>query len=267
MSASWFIESKDSNDLLLEILELEESWQQALSRENIDFQLNYMVDHLSQFRVEDEPTQDELYEVIDSMFDELALSGPGLQELPDSALSSLSYCIEARTGNYMSLAILMAYLLKRLGFNAFIAELSDDVALVVKLNNSELIVIDSISGATDYLITSDDMSDSMHNGLASFAKPIPHDELIKETISEQKLCLLAEGHYEEALACVETMMALLPEDPYERRDRGIVLQQLECDHVAKDDLKYFIKACPNDPMATIFKTQLEEQVLPYHTIH
>ncbi|GAA0298056.1 invasion regulator SirB1 [Psychrosphaera haliotis] len=267
MSANWFISSNSANDLLIELLDLEENWQSKISKPNILDTLEELVNHLEHYCVEKVPNQEELYKVIDSIFDELAFSGPGLQSVPESALGSVSYCIESRTGNSLTLAIVMAYLLKELGFNAFIAELQDDIGLVVKLSNSELIVIDSVSGATEYIITSDDLNESMLSGIAAYAQPIDQEELIKELLSEQKICLLAEGFYEEALLCVETLMALLPEDPYERRDRGIVLQQLDCDHVASDDLKYFIKACPNDPMAAFFKSQLEEQVAPTHTLH
>ena len=45
--------------------------------------------------------------------------------------------------------------------------------------------------------------------------------------------MLDEGLYVEALKCVECLMELLPEDPYERRDRGLVLNQLDCEAWAK----------------------------------
>lgn len=267
MSANWFLSQAKTSDILFEILDLEQNWQHKISRNSIDRDLAYCAHHLSNYVDSNEPTQQELYDVLDAIYDELAFSGPGLQDLPESALGSLSYCINARTGNQITLAIVVSHLLNGLGFRSFIAELEQDVALVVMLNNAEMMIVDAITGSTEYVITSDDINESLVNGLASFAKPVPTDELVKEVISEQKVCLLAEGHLEEALACVETMMEMLPEDPYERRDRGIVLQQLDCDQWAKDDLKYFIKACPNDPMATFFKMQLEEQVLPIHTIH
>jgi regulator of sirC expression with transglutaminase-like and TPR domain len=267
MSVNWFISPKESTRLLPEILKLEQNWQSKIALEDIQFQLSNMVDALRDVRVDHEPSQNDLYEVIDFIFDELAFSGPGFQELPESALSSLSYCIMARTGNHMSLAVVINHFLNQVGFNAYIAELENEVALVVKLNNSELIIIDSVSGATEYLITNDDSNESLVNSLSRIANPIPEDELIKEFITEQKICLLAEGHLEEALACVETMMMLLPEDPYEHRDRGIVLQQLNCDHHAEKDLRYFIKACPNDPMATVFKHQLDEQNVLLPVLH
>mgnify|MGYP000421402993 FL=1 len=121
MSANWFISSNSANDLLIELLDLEENWQSKISKPNILDTLEELVNHLEHYCVEKVPNQEELYKVIDSIFDELAFSGPGLQSVPESALGSVSYCIESRTGNSLTLAIVMAYLLKELGFNAFIA--------------------------------------------------------------------------------------------------------------------------------------------------
>lgn len=267
MSANWFLSLDKSSDILFEILELEQNWQHDISLDRVSTSISSAVQFLETYTKNQILNQDLLYKVLDAIYDELAFSGPGLQSLPESALGSVGYCATARTGNHFTLGIVVSHLLNEVGFKSYIAELEQDIGLVVMLNNAEMIVIDPLSGATDYLITSDDMNESFVSGLASFAKPVPRDELVKEVISEQKVCLLAEGHLEEALACVETMMEMLPEDPYERRDRGIVLQQLDCEQWAKDDLDYFIKACPNDPMATFFKMQMEEQVLPIHTIH
>lgn len=267
MSANWFLSLDKSSDLLFEIVELEQNWQQDITLDEVSESLSHCVEFLRQYTKDKKLNQHVLYEVVDAIYDELAFSGPGLQQLPDSALGSLGYCVIARTGNHISLGIVVSHLLEALGFKSYLAELEDDVSLVVMLNNAEMVVIDPTSGSSDYLITSDDMNESFVSGLASFAKPVPKDELVKEVVAEQKVCLLAEGLLEEALACVETMMEMLPEDPYERRDRGLVLQQLDCDKWAKDDLDYFIKACPNDPMASFFKMQMEEQVLPIHTIH
>ncbi len=267
MSVNWSLTPKQSSNVLIEIIHLEQNWQDYISLSEIKHELNNVVEELMPLRKSATPTQDELYDIIDCIFDELAFSGPGLQTLPESALSSISYCVMARTGNHMSLAVVIGYLLQQLEFDAYIAEMETEVALVVRLNNSELIIIDSVSGATEYLITNDDIKESLVNSLQRLAKPIPNEELVKEVVTEQKLCLLAEEHLEEALACVETLMTLFPEDPYERRDRGLVLQQLKCDHQAVEDLEYFIKACPNDPMAAFFKNQLKEQNLTKLIIH
>ncbi len=267
MSANWLYESNKSDDLLKEVIQLESNWQSEFNVIDIEQQLVELSDSLLAVIDKSEPVQEQLYSAVDCLIDELAVTGPGLQNLPESSLSSLSFCIMHRTGNEMTLAVLFRYLLKQVGFNALIAELEEGMALVVRLSSSELIILDALSGATEYLISNDDVKNSLVSDIAAYAKEIPHEELVKTLISDQKLALLDEGMFEDALTCVETLMALLPEDPYERRDRGLVLNQLDCGKWAKDDFDYFIKACPNDPMAMFIRLQLEEQSHIVETIH
>ena len=267
MTANWLYESDQPDDLLEQILTLEQKWQYQFDLPQLTNQVHEYVAQLSQFMSSEKSRHENFYAVIDAIFDELAFSGPGEQRLPESSLSNVSYAIMHRTGNHTSLTVLYRELLRRLGFNAFVADIEGQIALVVKLSNSELLILDPVSGASEYLISSDDVRQTMANEIASFAKEIDAEEVVKDVLTEQKVTLLGEGLFEEALKCVETLMDLLPEDPYERRDRGLVLQQLDCGHWAKDDFDYFIKACPNDPMAVFIKSQLEDTLQNVQTIH
>lgn len=258
MSANWLYQNDTPDNVLKEILLLEQSWQDVFTLEMLEDTLADQCLFLHEKMPKDLPLAEQFYAALDLIFDELAFSGPGFQALPESSLSNVSYCVMHRTGNYISMAVVLCYLLQKCGFNAFIAEVEQHIGLVVKLSNSELVVVDAVSGGCEYLISSDDTRESMTNEIASYAKPIPAEEIVKAVIAEQKVNLLEEGFLEEALNCVETMMQLLPEDPYERRDRGLVLQQLDCDKWAKDDFDYFIKACPNDPMAIFLKLQIDD---------
>lgn len=267
MSANWLYQAEQSDDVLKQVILLEQNWQDEFALADIEMALEEYLATLVEKQDHSLNTSDRFYAILDVIFDELAFSGPGLQALPESSLSNISYCIMHRTGSYISMSLVLCYLLRGIGFDAFIAEVEEQVGLVVKLSNSELVVVDALSGGCEYLISSDDVRDSMTNEIASFAQKIPFDELIKAVITDQKITLLEEGFLEEAFNCVETLMQLLPEDPYERRDRGLVLQQLDCDQWAKDDFDYFIKACPNDPMALFLKLQIDDLNRQVETIH
>lgn len=267
MSANWQYASKPSEEILFEILGLEQNWQEFASLTELHRQLNKYQEQLNEMLDLSLPATERLYALVDYIYDELAFSGPGHQALPESSLNNLSYAIMYRTGNYLSLTVLMRYLLRQAGFNAFVAEVENQVALVIKLSNSELVLLDVVSGGCEYIISSDDVRETMVSEVATYAKELPDEEVVKDVITAQKLTLLDEGLFEEALACVETLMELLPEDPYERRDRGLVLQHLDCGQWAKDDFDYFIKACPNDPMTMFIKLQLEETRQDIETIH
>ena len=47
-------------------------------------------------------------------------------------------------------------------------------------------------------------------------------------------------------------------DPYDIRDRGLVLAQMGAYPSAIEDLEYFVDQCPNDPTSSLLKTQLLE---------
>ncbi|CAM2904457.1 SirB1 family protein [Vibrio rarus] len=72
-----------------------------------------------------------------------------------------------------------------------------------------------------------------------------------------KGALMREEHYTKALACSNIALSLVPEDPYEIRDRGFIYQQLDCFQIARQDYQYFIDNCPEDPAAEMLKLQLK----------
>jgi hypothetical protein len=89
MSANWLYESDKPDDLLKEIIQLELNWQEEFAIDDIDIQLAKMAVHLSASVDKDEPVQEQLYQAVDCLIDELAITGPGLQELPESSLANL----------------------------------------------------------------------------------------------------------------------------------------------------------------------------------
>lgn len=267
MSVNWLYKPSHKKSLVHLLLDYEQKWQDQYSAQEIELELEKLTCLLADNKQDNASDQDNLYRLIDILIDEIGFTGPGLQMLPESALSNLSFCIMHRTGNELTLAIVFCYLLNQLGFNAMLSNVDDDISLVVKLTHSEYIIIDALSGATEYLISQQDVKEHLTNDIGRYANPFELDELVKIALTDQNLAMLDEGMYAQALHCVECLMELLPEDPYERRDRGLVLNQLNCEAWAKDDLDYFVKACPNDPMATFIRLQLEEQHHIVDTIH
>lgn len=266
MSANWSYKSTHSINVVPELIQLEQSWYSQGTGHSLD-SLNQVIDAVRDHCEINSDKQTSLYQVIDYLLDELAFTGPGLQELPESDLSSVNYCIQNRTGSHLTMSLVFCHILQELGFESVISDVNEEIVLVVKLSNSEVIIVDSLTGATEYLIANDDVKNSIVSDVAAVVNPIDHEELIKITLTEQKMCLLEENQFELALLCVEALMELLPEDPYERRDRGLVLKELNCEKWAKDDFDYFIKACPNDPMAMFIRLQLEDQSPIVETIH
>lgn len=82
-------------------------------------------------------------------------------------------------------------------------------------------------------------------------------ELLERIETVFKMALTREGKYEETLRLIEYRLAFSPEDPYEIRDRGMVLASMDCYQAALEDLSYFIDQCPEDPSAQILKTEVK----------
>lgn len=97
---------------------------------------------------------------------------------------------------------------------------------------------------------------------------IATEESVKERISQVlKNALIREGENQRALDLIEWKLKMNPDDPYEIRDRGLVLANLECMHAALSDFDYFIEKCPDDPSALLLKTQMSEFLNQHYSIH
>lgn len=89
-----------------------------------------------------------------------------------------------------------------------------------------------------------------------FLKIAEATELLERLETVFKMALTSEGKYAEALQLIEYRLIFTPEDPYEIRDRGMVLASLDCFQAAYDDLSYFIDQCPDDPSAMMLKLEM-----------
>ncbi|WGE85633.1 SirB1 family protein [Actinobacillus equuli] len=83
------------------------------------------------------------------------------------------------------------------------------------------------------------------------------NELLERVETVFKMALTREKKYEETLRVIEYRLAFSPEDPYEIRDRGMVLASMDCYQAAYEDLSYFIDQCPEDPSAVMLKLEIK----------
>ncbi|QUM78688.1 tetratricopeptide repeat protein [Moritella sp. 24] len=82
-----------------------------------------------------------------------------------------------------------------------------------------------------------------------------------------KAALIRDEHFSYALRSIDLILELEPDEPYEIRDRGFLLQQLDCKKLASEDFSYFIEQCPDDPITRVLKAQVEELAAANDTIH
>ncbi|MTD39527.1 tetratricopeptide repeat-containing protein [Erwinia sp. CPCC 100877] len=92
-------------------------------------------------------------------------------------------------------------------------------------------------------------------------------EVIRKLLDTLKTSLMEEQQMEMALRASEVLLQFNPEDPYEIRDRGLIYAQLDCEHVALNDLSYFVEHCPEDPISEMIKAQINSISHKSITLH
>ncbi|QCR35932.1 invasion regulator SirB1 [Nissabacter sp. SGAir0207] len=85
----------------------------------------------------------------------------------------------------------------------------------------------------------------------------PNSQVVRKMLETLKASLMEERQMELALATSEAILTLEPDDPYEIRDRGLIYAHLDCEHIARADLRYFVEKCPDDPVSQVLKTQID----------
>ena len=262
-------------DLLTDILLFEQKWDSAVDTRQVMDRVVQFIDQISAAMtvddISDEDIDDEqralgrLNEALDCFYLDLAFSST-TQDVPESLLNSLSYLINFHTGECLSMSILLNHVLSNLGFNSAIMVIEHEIMIRVTLSDTQYVIVDAISG-------------EQHTHLVEALKPVLPGEdehfmreldkmsLIQIFLTQQKLAFTDEQSFDKALYCIELLIQTTPDDPYQRRDRGFLLHQLDCFNLARDDFEFFIDQCPEDPAAQMLKLQLEDFEGSVHTVH
>lgn len=165
-------------------------------------------------------------------------------------------------------AVILQYIFESCSFEADIVFVPDNVMIRVTCDDNYAIIFDPISGESIDWHQLDDRMDEI-GGDPSDIELLPMDKtsLIIEHLTALKNALIKESAFDKALKCVDLLIELRPEDPFERRDRGFLLHQLDCFKVAYDDYQYFVEHCPKDPAAQLLKMQLDKITIVNNVLH
>ncbi|WP_230431989.1 SirB1 family protein [Plesiomonas shigelloides] len=94
-----------------------------------------------------------------------------------------------------------------------------------------------------------------------------HSQVMMRVMDAMKAALMHEKSGELALQVSALLLERSPGDPYEIRDRGLIYATLDCTQAAKDDLTYFIKQCPKDPVIALVREQVRALSIPEVVLH
>lgn len=100
----------------------------------------------------------------------------------------------------------------------------------------------------------------------------PADDKALETIKAHvaqhlKNGLIREERTDEALRYINERLKLNPKNPYEIRDRGLVMAILGCTKEAVADFRFFVQRCPTDPLAGLLRDQIMGGLDVNYSVH
>ncbi|GAC34715.1 SirB1 family protein [Paraglaciecola polaris] len=252
-------------------------------------QLNRWSNRAKHFAHIHQPDANALKRFIQFFYRELAFSGTHNQG--DSCQHSLMHEVMSyRSGTPVTLAIVFSSLAKRLGFKVSCINFPGHFLLRCELTHTadnglaglpavladcqsnrqntpgsqgQYLFIDPLDGR----VLSGDTLEKMYFSVIEdidnesmpkeALEPASSDEVIVHMLNQIKAALINAKRYEQALRAIELLITLCPNNPYERRDRGVLLHELQCPQLAIIDYQYFIRQCPQDPAATLLAHQVK----------
>jgi regulator of sirC expression with transglutaminase-like and TPR domain len=176
----------------------------------------------------------------------------------------LNNVLDYRTGVPVSLAIVFQSMASKMGFDVCGVNFPGHFLIKCRLRHHPNIYLDPLNGKQ---LTRQDLESLYFTILNEIEDEKMPDEALDEASCDEtivrllhnlKASYINEKCYSQALTAVELLVDLCPNDPYERRDRGFLLHQLDCTQVAMVDYQYFIRKCPKDPATQLLQAQLQQ---------
>lgn len=156
-------------------------------------------------------------------------------------------------------AVLISYVANACDCQTDIVFVPEQAMLRIVCDENYAIIFDPVTGESLNWHELDERMNEISGDPFEITLDIMKQEsLVLEHITSLKTAFIQEQAYDKALICVDMLLALNPNDPFERRDRGFLLHQLDCFKVAYDDYQYFVEQCPKDPAAQLLKLQLDK---------
>lgn len=208
-------------------------------------------------------TPEDFYRFIQFFYLQLAFSGDEKHYF-SCQQSLINQVLDYRTGIPVSLAIVFQSMGKTLGFDVCGVNFPGHFLLKCRFAHHPDMYLDPLTGRQLSWADLESMYFTILQEVDD--EKMPEEALVEAGCGETivrllhniKASYINEKRYANALKAVELLVCLCPNDPYERRDRGFLLHQLDCTQVAIADYQYFIRKCPEDPATQLLQAQLQQ---------
>ena len=190
----------------------------------------------------DSPAAEQVAQLNQFMFVERGFAGNS-DNYYDARNSYLNQVLDRRTGIPISLSVVYSEVAQRLDLPVY--GVSFPGHFLVKYVGAPEIIIDPFFGI---VITRQECSQRLHGIYGPKARfeprllyPAGPREILVRMLSNLKQIYVDTSDFDRALACVDRILLLQPDEPRELRDRGILYQRLECYAAA---LRDWLRALP-----------------------
>lgn len=230
------------------------------SASQLDELNNKILAHLSNFNND---KQKRIIALVEYFYSQLMFSSDEQTEYCSRNIL-INQVLAFRTGDAVLLSVVFCELARRAGFSAKGVNFPGCFLIRIQYTHNKALFLEPVTGKfLDYqrleLYYHNLLDQADDSGMPIEALDAASTgEITIKLLQDLKTAFLYEDNLEYALETIELLIVLSPDDPYERRDRGFLLQQLECPQMAKLDYQYFIRHCPQDPDAQILKTQMQK---------
>ena len=170
----------------------------------------------------------------------------------DPRNSYLNDVLDRRAGIPITLSLVYIAVGRRLGLH--LEGIGFPGHFLVKCRGEGEIIIDPFLGST---LSLEDCQERLES-LAGESVPLQPElhlrsagarEILTRMLGNLKQIFVQRQDWDRALDCCERTLILFPDAPQELRDRGLVLEQIDCFHAAASDLDRFLELAPDDPSA------------------
>ena len=205
-------------------------------------------------------------------YQELAFSGDH-NNFFDSKYNLLDQVLQRRTGIPVTLAIIFCQIGNAIGLKLQGVNFPGHFLIRFQLSDAKVQFIDPMNGK---ILSWQQLEQIYFSVLGEDAEvslpmqalePVDCQEAVMRLLHNLKASYINEQRYQKALQTIELVLQLCPDDPYERRDRGYLLHQLDCPQVAVADYQFFIDQCPSDPSIEMIRTQVDKLRARVETHH
>ncbi len=185
------------------------------------------------------------------MFEELNFTGNSA-DYYDARNSFLSDVLERRTGIPITLSLVYMLIGRRAGLAVEGVGLPGHFIVRVSEANNDFAAtfVDPFHGCTLTMDGCYELLDTIYGGQLALSeehlRALTNTEILVRLLTNLKGIYAAAKLYKRALAIVERILLLVPDAANEHRDRGVLLAQLGRAPEAIDELRYYLRATPDD---------------------